>query len=310
VNNPVRANSTQATAAGVSGTGYSDLLSAAGKFQEIQNGIGVSGMGATGVQGVSDSGVGVSGTGVTGVQGVSVSGVGVLGQSAAATAAAIHGISTAFDAVVGETSSAAHAGVTGRITNATPGPNACALYGDAAGHGGLAGKFDGNVQINGNITGSGNHHCQGTMTVDADIVLSVGASDCAEEFEIQSTAEAEPGTVMVLDDAGCLRPASRSYDKNVAGVISGAGCYRPGIILGRGQGSPTRLPVALVGKVFCKVDARYGPIEVGDLLTTSPTPGHAMSAQDRSQAFGAVIGKALQRLSEGCGLVPILVALQ
>jgi hypothetical protein len=68
--------------------------------------------------------------------------------------------------------------------------------------------------------------------------------------------------------------------------------------------------VALVGKVYCKVDAQYGPIEVGDLLTTSPTLGHAMKASDPLKAFGAVIGKALRPLLAGQGLIPILIALQ
>jgi hypothetical protein len=62
--------------------------------------------------------------------------------------------------------------------------------------------------------------------------------------------------------------------------------------------------------VYCKVDAQYSPIEVGDLLTTSPTPGHAMKADDPLKAFGTVIGKALRPLSEGQGLIPILIALQ
>ena len=39
-------------------------------------------------------------------------------------------------------------------------------------------------------------------------------------------------------------------------------------------------------------------------------PGHAMKAVDPQRAFGAVIGKALQPLASGCGLLPILVALQ
>ena len=70
------------------------------------------------------------------------------------------------------------------------------------------------------------------------------------------------------------------------------------------------MPIALMGKVYCKVDASYGAIEVGDLLTTSPTPGHAMKADDPLKAFGAVIGKALQPLELGQGLIPILIALQ
>jgi hypothetical protein len=66
----------------------------------------------------------------------------------------------------------------------------------------------------------------------------------------------------------------------------------------------------LLGKVYCKVDAGYGAIAIGDLLTTSPTPGHAMKAEDPLKAFGAVIGKALRPLKEGQGLLPILIALQ
>ena len=68
--------------------------------------------------------------------------------------------------------------------------------------------------------------------------------------------------------------------------------------------------MALAGKVQVKADARQAPIGVGDLLTTADEPGHAMRANDPMGAFGAVIGKALAPLHEGCGSVPILVSLQ
>jgi hypothetical protein len=139
-----------------------------------------------------------------------------------------------------------------------------------------------------------------------DIVLS--NADCAGDFEFRDTA-VEPGTLVVIDDEGLLAPSKHAYDKRVAGVISGAGGYKPGIVLDRGRPSPARLPVALMGKVYCKADAQYGAIQVGDLLTTSPTPGHAMKA-DPARSFGAVIGKALRPLAQGASLVPILVALQ
>jgi hypothetical protein len=96
----------------------------------------------------------------------------------------------------------------------------------------------------------------------------------------------------------------------VAGVIAGAGAYRPGIVLDRVASQGNRQPLALSGKVYCKVDAQYSPIQVGDLLTTSATPGHAMKAEDPARSFGAVIGKALQPLKNGEGLIPILVSLQ
>ena len=70
------------------------------------------------------------------------------------------------------------------------------------------------------------------------------------------------------------------------------------------------MPVALAGKAYCKVDAGYGLIEAGDLLTTSPTAGHAMKVIDTEKAFGAVIGKALRPTTSGTGLIPVLIALQ
>jgi hypothetical protein len=58
------------------------------------------------------------------------------------------------------------------------------------------------------------------------------------------------------------------------------------------------------------VDAEYGPIAVGDLLTTSATAGHAMPANDPARAFGATLGKALAPRAAGRGLIPVLLALQ
>jgi hypothetical protein len=151
------------------------------------------------------------------------------------------------------------------------------------------------VTINGNLT----------MGAGGDVILS----DFAEDFDIADT-EVEPGTVMAIDQDGALRPSNHRYDKKVAGVVSGAGDYRPAIVLDKQAQTGNRTSIALVGKVYCKVDANYSPIEIGDLLTTSPTPGHAMKAADPLKAFGAVIGKALRRLEAGQGLIPILVALQ
>lgn len=164
------------------------------------------------------------------------------------------------------------------------------------GYGGkYAGAFYGNVLVTGDITAH-------------DVILSGG--DCAEDFDIAGLEAVEAGTVTVIDKEGTLQPCQDAYDKKVTGVISGAGEYKPGVILGRQQSTSQRLPLALVGRVYCKVDAQFGAIEIGDLLTTSPTKGHAMKAADPLKAFGAVVGKALRPLTAGRGLVPILVALQ
>lgn len=175
-----------------------------------------------------------------------------------------------------------------------------AVQGESFG-GGLAGKFKGRVEVQGDATFAGN------VQVTGDIQL-VNA-DCAEDFDIDPADNVEPGTVMVID-RGSLRSSDRSYDKRVAGVISGAGTYEPALVLDRQTTSRRRLPIALMGKVYCKVDAQFGPIEEGDLLTTSPTQGHAMKATDPAAAFGAIIGKALQPLPAGQSMIPILVSLQ
>jgi hypothetical protein len=183
----------------------------------------------------------------------------------------------------------------------SPGHAGVSANNDAGGFGlwasgATAGYFQGNVTVT------------GTISVGGDVVLE--GADCAEEFDLKAAIDLEPGTVVVLDENGTLEASWQGYDRKVAGVISGAGEFRPGMVMDRRGNSQGRAPVALMGKVYCKVDAQYGAVEVGDLLTTSPTSGHAMKAGDPARAFGAVIGKALQRLESGRALVPILIALQ
>jgi hypothetical protein len=165
--------------------------------------------------------------------------------------------------------------------------------------GNLAGLFEGNVEVTGNINLTG---------PTSDIMLQ--NEDCAEQFNVLDGSTNSPGTVMVLDDEGLLRPSRVAYDKRVAGVISGAGKHRPAVTLGVAPSTHKRVPIALMGKVYCWADAGRAPIEVGDLLTTSPTEGHAMAVSEPARAIGTIIGKALQPLASGRGLIPILVALQ
>ena len=165
----------------------------------------------------------------------------------------------------------------------------------------------GNVGI-GTTSPQAELHVNGNIIATGDIVLQ--NADCAEEFTVKDLEMIEPGTVMVLDEEDSLRPSTEAYDKKVAGVVSGAGDLKPGLVLDKQPESTNRMPIALMGKVYCKIDAEYAAIEVGDLLTTSPTPGHAMKATDPTKAFGTIIGKALRPLETGKGLIPILVTLQ
>jgi hypothetical protein len=147
-----------------------------------------------------------------------------------------------------------------------------------------------------------------TIRLDAasgDILLF--NADCAEEFEAGDDVVA--GAVVVLDGDGLARCCQSTYDPRVVGVVSGAGGFRPGILLDRRATGRRRAPVALMGKVMCLVEAESAPVRAGDLLTTSAVTGHAMRAE-RRLAFGAVIGKALTSLPCGRDLVPVIVSLQ
>ncbi|MCA1695421.1 MAG: hypothetical protein LC749_12175 [Actinobacteria bacterium] len=152
-------------------------------------------------------------------------------------------------------------------------------------------------------------HYQDAVILDAatgDIQL-IGA-DCAEEFPTAEGETIEPGTLVVMDEHERIHPCSSPYDRRVVGIVSGACGTTPGIILGKNAAGQSQ-PVALAGKAYCKVDTVNGPVAIGDFLTTSSTPGHAMRAQDRERACGSIVGKALGALAQGTGMVPTLVTL-
>ena len=184
----------------------------------------------------------------------------------------------------------------------------------------LDAKFS-NLRMGGNGTdgdillfaGNGNRNDDGAATIHldggtGDILFRNG--DCAEEFDFAEPDSILAGNVVALADDGRLHLACQPYDRRVAGIVSGGGDTKPGIILGRDPSRKSRRAVALIGRVNCWIDADYAPVEVGDLLTTSATPGHAMRAADPSRAFGSVIGKSMGSLRSGSGLLPVLVALQ
>lgn len=154
-----------------------------------------------------------------------------------------------------------------------------------------------------------NRRLEQVLIIDAleGDIRFVGA-DCAEDFDVAIAGE--PGSVMCLDDAGKVRPCENPYDTRVAGVVSGAGGFRPGLRLDRRESGSIRQPLALMGKVACLVDAVDAPVHPGDLLTTSRVAGHAMVASDGRRVAGSILGKSLGSLEGDRGLVPILVAMQ
>ena len=243
------------------------------------------------VYGRSDSGGwGVYGEGPVGVAGVGQTWIGVYGE----TKGTVNGPSGVLGegglggvGVKGHASGRGLAGVAGySLTGQGPG---------IFGQGNPAGQFNGDV----NVTG--------TLHVGVDIRLVNG--DCAEGVRRGT------GTYRARDGRGVVRqrrppPQRRRVRQAGRRRGLGSGGISPGIDSGRSGRSDGTVPVALMGKVYCRVDAESAPIQTGDMLTTATTPGHAMKATDTTRAFGAVIGKALSSLATGKGLIPILVTLQ
>ena len=155
---------------------------------------------------------------------------------------------------------------------------------------------------------AGDAKVTGNVTVDGNIAAKY--QDVAEW--VRAGTALEPGTVVVIDPAkdDQVLPASQSYDTRVAGVVSA----QPGVILG--EPGTDKVKVAHGGRVKVKADARFGSIQIGDLLVSSETLGYAMrSAPVEVNGIslhrpGTIVGKALEPLREGQGEILVLLTLQ
>jgi hypothetical protein len=149
-----------------------------------------------------------------------------------------------------------------------------------------------------------------------EVRSKVGFAAPANDFAVTMPVEGdkasyEPGDVLVVSasGSGAAERASVAYSPAVVGVYAAA----PAFVGGRtvtGDGQSGGVPIAILGVVSCKVSAENGPIRPGDLLVTSSTPGHAMRADRESAQPGTILGKALESLDAGTGLIQVLVTLQ
>jgi len=144
------------------------------------------------------------------------------------------------------------------------------------------------------------------------IVNGSTVHDYADYYPFTDGSDIAAGMVVAIDvdHPGNLQISDSPYDRKVAGIVSGAGGFSAGVVVGDADQSNAGRPIAVSGRVYCHADATVGPIQVGDLLTTSSIPGHAMKAIDLDAARGAILGKAMTPLAEGKGLVLVLVTLQ
>jgi hypothetical protein len=305
------------TGVGVYGRASCNFGNNFGVFGETVSGTGMAVQGrataSTGANfGLHGESFSTGGTGVYGIAGAnsgftfggdflssSPDGRGVRGNATATTGLAVGGrFASASTGGIGVWSTA----------SATSGVN-YGVYGDTNSSSGYGGYFK-NSGIGGTaLWVDGIAQCK-TLRI-------LGGSDLAEPFNIHSETPAgsvQPGMVVAIDPSnpGDLRLADQPYDTKVAGVISGANGLNPGMVMkAEGQEKADgEHPVAMTGRVWCYVDASFGPVKPGDRLTTSATPGHAMKADETARCGGAVIGKAMTELKDGKGLVLVLVNLQ
>jgi hypothetical protein len=153
----------------------------------------------------------------------------------------------------------------------------------------------------------------GTLTGGAISESDLEAGPCMTDDSpadfaemLAASGDPAPGDVLVINTEGRLVQSTTPYAVNVVGVHSTRPSYLGG---GDKFGQEGYVPLAIVGLVPVKASAENGPIMPGDLLVSSATPGHAMKA-GRSPLVGTVIGKALEGLDTGTGIIMMLVVLQ
>jgi len=249
---------------------------------------------ATGVLGASNTTVGI------GVIGRSIDNIGVVGEVTTETRLGLG----ASVGVLGQTVTTT--GLTEGVSGLVYSPSGTAgVFRNRGGGDILVGEGPNEVHMF-RFDGQGNLYLVGILQMNSP------NADLAERIESRESLSA--GDVIEIDPTatGLFRKSTTRLSTRVAGIISSA----PAITLAShgdiksGAAGDGRPVLALAGTVPVKVTNEAGSIRVGDLLTTSSTPGFAMRCADRVACIGAILGKALEPLSIQAGVVRALVTLQ
>ena len=139
---------------------------------------------------------------------------------------------------------------------------------------------------------SSGNFAAGTITATA---TQAQYADLAEKYVADD--ELEPGTVVCFGGDAEVTACDIEDHHAVAGVVSTDPAY---LMNSESDG----VEVALCGRVPCKV---VGPVNKGDLMTSSDTKGHARS--NNSAPAGRIIGKAIGSSEGGEAVIEILVNL-
>jgi len=150
------------------------------------------------------------------------------------------------------------------------------------------------VDEGGNVFADKSFYGEGFETASADVAEFVRVSEDVESGDLIEIDSGEPDT---------YRKSRTKYSELVAGVIS----TKPGLTLSDSDDNAGKARLAMSGTVPLKVTAENGPIEPGDLLTSSSEPGYAMVCENTAKCNRAIVGKALEGLKSGKGVIRILL---
>lgn len=135
--------------------------------------------------------------------------------------------------------------------------------------------------------------------------------DLAEITPVNPQDSVEAGDIVCIDKNVPMRMTrcQAAYDTLVAGIVSDPDTAS--MVIG-GDTPPESVktvqdkkPIALVGRVTCKVTSAGGPIAIGDMLVTSNEPGCAMKADPKKLGPGMLVGKALEASSARSGKIKV-----
>lgn len=178
--------------------------------------------------------------------------------------------------------------------------NLLALYDPA-----LPGDAKFRVEKDGDVYADGTYYC-------SDGAVHVGSADVAERINVSEWVEPSYVVEIDPDHPGFFRKTRSPYSTRVAGIISTS----PGVVLGNGfdaaedKWEDNRPMLAIAGRVPVKATIENGAIQIGDLLVSSSIPGVAMKGTDRDVCVGATIGKAMEPLATGTGVIMAQVMLR
>jgi hypothetical protein len=182
----------------------------------------------------------------------------------------------------------------------------------ADGSGQLIGDFDSNINLMGDgkaLLVKGDTEFQGKLIIKGGSETSDFPAGLVEFFEVDEAEYISPGDILAVSELGgsLLTRSRKSYSTSVIGVVSG----NPYVSVNNSGKEEKIYPVALSGKVLCKVDARNKPVNPGDLIVASDVAGCGMAGRiDSFDKTGSVIGKALDRLEDGVDLIPVFITHQ